>query len=98
MSNGRKTDIMFALALGSAYFLSISLSYVIRSYFKENFLRHFQSVSINESIMQKKVLEPNVESRKSQKMKVIKLRSLQMLCMREQNMYQITGKVTDHTR
>ena len=34
----------------------------------KNFLRHFQSVSINESIMQKKVLEPNVESRKSQKM------------------------------
>ena len=34
-----------------------------------NFLRHFQSVSINESIMLKKGLEPNVESRKSQKMK-----------------------------
>ena len=35
----------------------------------KNFLRHFQSVSINESIMLKKGLEPNVESRKSQKMK-----------------------------
>ena len=34
----------------------------------KNFLRHFQSVSINESIMLKKGLEPNVESRKSQKM------------------------------
>ena len=34
----------------------------------KNFLRHFQSVSINESILLKKGLEPNVESRKSQKM------------------------------
>ena len=34
----------------------------------KNFLRHFQSVSINESIMQQKGLEPNVESRKSRKM------------------------------
>merc|ERR1712166_1404239 len=34
----------------------------------KNFLRHFQSVSINESIIQQKGLEPNVESRKSRKM------------------------------